>query len=231
MNDISFQNVYQASTQANFKLGERAVTPDGREWVYVRAQAAVSKGYLASPYSLAVANITSTENDSAGRTVFINKAGSFVDNNYFADGVGIVSGGTGKGQFFKVVSNTAGQLQLDPATPITTALDSTSDLTLFAVNYVTPSPTTSKIGKVVGCAQTTIATGSYGWLLTNGDGIVAQGPTNLLLEGAGFTSGGASAGLPIVSVSTNSALDAQVLGFCLVPGAASDPALVRFNIR
>jgi hypothetical protein len=49
MNQIGFQAVKQTSTTKTNKLGERAVTPDGREWVYVNADSALAKGSVAVP--------------------------------------------------------------------------------------------------------------------------------------------------------------------------------------
>ena len=231
MNQISLQNVYETSSQANFKLGERAQTPDGRQWVYVRAQAAVLKGYLATPYSLAVTDVTSSSTDTLGRIVFINKSGAFVATNYFADGIGIVHGGTGAGQVFKIRSNTANQIEIDPATALGTALDSTSDVTLVASGYVGPTPASDKVSKCVGCAQVSISTGDYGWLLTNGDGVVNVLGT-ALVAGKGFTPGETTtAGNPLPAVTATGPFDAQNLGFCLVSAGTNVPALVRFNIR
>ena len=42
MNQITFQNVKDSSTSADFNIGQRAQTPDGREWVYIKTAEAIS---------------------------------------------------------------------------------------------------------------------------------------------------------------------------------------------
>jgi len=42
MNQITFQSVKDTSTSPIVNVGQRAQTPDGREWVYVKAAEAIS---------------------------------------------------------------------------------------------------------------------------------------------------------------------------------------------
>jgi len=89
---------------------------------------------------------------------------------------------------------------------------------------------TSPLQSAVGIAQVAFAAGDYGWLLTNGDGHVLAG--EVLIIGAGFTTGDDTTGQVIKSVITENVLTAQPLGICLVANAAADKlALVRVNIR
>ena len=57
MNQISFQSVYQTiTTRGEFKLGERAMTPDGREWQFVKNNSTISYGNIVVPNTVASAD-------------------------------------------------------------------------------------------------------------------------------------------------------------------------------
>jgi hypothetical protein len=230
MNTISFQSVYNTTAaRGSFKLGERAQTADGRQWVYAQASATLATSLIAVPNAVTtITDIVSTSNDSQGRTVYITDNSSWTTGQ-FEDAIGVVSGGTGVGQTFKIRTNSATVLTLYPETPITTALDTTSDLSIRTMSIVTPAAVTSKLQSVVGAAQTAFATSDYGWLLTNGDGRAVAGGT--LVVGAGFTSGAGTAGQVIPNVATESSITAQTLGFALVAATSGQGALVRYIVR
>ena len=46
---ITFQQPYQTSTSAEAKLGEEAITPDGRAWKYVQVTSTTSAGAILAP--------------------------------------------------------------------------------------------------------------------------------------------------------------------------------------
>lgn len=232
MNQLTFQNVYQTSQNANFMLGQRAFTPDGRHWAYVKASAAINAGDIViAGANVAVAATVVSSADASGRTIYIYKAAAGWTPGQFEDCIGVVNGGTGVGQVFKIKGNTSNTLELYPENALTTALDGTSTLVIKPVNVVTKSAITSKIQAAVGIAQTAFAAGDYGWVLTNGDGFVTSGA--VLTAGADFTAGDATtAGYATIGVTANGPFDAQSLGICLVANAAvNQKAMVRVIIR
>lgn len=232
MNQITFQNVYQTSTAAQFQLGQRAATPDGREWVYVRCSTGVlAKGSVAIQDAVVAVDTVSSSTDALGRIVYITEASAGWTVGAYADTMVVVDDGTGKGQVAKVQTNTTDTLVLYPETALTTALSvSDSDITIVRAAYVTKSAVTSKLQGAVGIAQTSFANLDYGWLLTNGDGVVLAG--NTLVVGAGFSTGDDTTGQVIVGITAEGPRDAQNLGFAWVANSAADMgALVRVNIR
>ncbi len=231
MNQVTFQNVYQTSTAPNFKLGERAATPDGREWVYVRAQSAVGTGTAVVPNEVTAVDTVSSSTDALGRIVYITKASAGWTVGEFEDGIGVIDDGTGVGQTFKIKTNTVDTLELYPETALGTALSVVdSDLTIMTMNYVDMAAVTSEIQMCVGIAQVAIAAASYGWVLTNGDGFVYAGEA--LTVGAGFETGDDTIGYVHKAVTGKGAFDGQNLGYAIVANAAADQkTLVRVNIR
>jgi hypothetical protein len=232
MKQISFQAVYQTTTaQDQFKKGERAMTPDGREWVYVKAAGVLAKGSVAVPNAVTAVDQCSSSTDNLGRIVYITKASAGWTAGQFEDAIGVVDDGTGVGQTFKIRANTADTLILYPETALTTALSvADSDVTIRTMSLVTKSAITSKLQSAVGIAQTAFAVGEYGWLLTEGDGVVLAG--EVLVVGANFTTGDNTTGQVIKGITAEGPFDAQSLGFCLVANAGADQgALVRVQIR
>lgn len=232
MNIISFSNVYQTQTQATeFKLGQRSHTPDGREWVFVNAIAAIGKNLLAIPNTVtSVSTTLSSASDQQSRIVYINSASSSFTTGAFNDGIGLINAGTGTGQSFKIKTNTATQVQLYPETALTTALDGTSNMALLTPGAVLVSAVTSTIQQVVGCTQVAFALGDYGWMLTEGDGGIISNST--LTVGTNFTAGGTTAGWALLGVTAKGPFDAQNLGFTMIANSGSGvAALGRFLIR
>lgn len=232
MNQLSFQNVYQTSQSANFSIGERAATPDGRKWVYVKASAAMNAGDIViAGANVSVAATVSSSADSSGRIICIYKAGAGWTPGQFEDCMGVVNGGTGIGQVFKIRGNTSTTLELYPETALTTALDGTSTLVLKPINVVTKSPVSNKIPSAIGIAQIAFAAGDYGWVLTDGDGFVTSGA--VLTAGASFVPGDATtAGYATIGTTAKGPFDEQALGFCLVANAGvNQKAFVRIMIR
>lgn len=233
MNTISFQNVYQTITaRGEFKLGQRASTPDGREWTFVKASGAIANSLIAIPNTVTSADLWSSSTDNQGRIVYLSRAASTMTTGAFEDGIGVVDDGTGRGQTFKIKTNNATTLTLYPETALTTALAvADSDLTFIGMSDVIVAAVTSKIQMAQGAVQCSFASGDYGWVLSNGDGRVIPGDT--LIVGAGFTTGDDTAGQVIVIAdATGTPKDSQNLGFAIVANAAADVGtLVRLNVR
>lgn len=232
MNQISFQNVYQTiTTRGEFKLGQRAVTPDGREWVFVEAAGAVGKNFIAIPNTVTTLTTVASSTDNQGRIVYLTDTDATLTTGAFQDAIGLVNTGTGSGQGFKVRTNTATVATLYPETALVTALSvSDSGIALKTMSRVIIAAVTSKIQQVVGATQTAFASGDYGWLLTEGDGTVVAG--EVLIIGSNFVSGAATAGEVLKGTTAKGPFDEQNLGIALVANSGSDlGALVRFEIR
>lgn len=231
MNTVSFQSVYQTSTnRGTFKLGERACTPDGREWTFVRAQAALANSLVAVPDQVTSADLWSSSTDGQGRIVYLTRAANAFTVGQFEDAVGVVDDGTGVGQVFKIRTNDATTLTLYPESALTTALSvADSDITIRTLSYVDPAAITSKLQAAQGIAQASFAANDYGWILTRGAGRVLAG--NALTLNVGFTTGDDTVGQVINGVTGDEPFEVQVLGYALVTNAAADQgALVMVNI-
>lgn len=235
MNQISFQSVYQTITaRGEFKLGQRAVTPDGREWQFIKANTAIANSLIAVPDAVTSADLFSSSTDNQGRIVFLTRAASTMTVGAFEDAIGVVDDGTGKGQTFKIRTNNATTLTLYPETALGTALSvADSDLTLMTMSECDPSAITSKVQMAQGAAQVSFAASDFGWILTNGDGRAITGSSaNGMVVGKNFTTGDDTVGQVIVGVTATGDFDAQSLGYTIVTNAAIDMGfLARFNIR
>lgn len=231
MNQISFQNVYQTTTAPAFKKGERAMTPDGREWVYVKANTALAKGSVAVPDGVTAVDTVSSSTDAQGRIVYITKASAGWTVGQFEDGWVVVDDGTGVGQTGKIKTNTTDTLELYPETAFTTALAvADSDITIRTMAEVDKAAVTSKVQSAVGIVQVAFAASDYGWLLTNGEGSVLAG--EVLVIGESFVTGDDTTGQVVKGTTGKGPFDEQSLGIALVANAAADQlTLVRVNIR
>lgn len=231
MNQITFQNVYQTATSPCFKIGERAQTPDGREWVYVKSSAVLAKGNVAIQGAVVAVDTVSSAADALGRIVYITKASAGWTYGAYEDDIVVVDDGTGKGQTAKIKTNTSDTLELYPETALATALSVVdSDITIVRPSHVTIAAVTSMVQGAIGIAQVAFAANDYGWLLTNGDGCVLTGET--LVVGKGFATGDDTTGQVVVLATTEGGFDAQDLGIAWVANSAADMlALVRVHIR
>lgn len=232
MNQISFQSVYQTITgRGEFKLGQRASTPDGREWQFIKANTAIATSLIAVPNGVSSADTWSSATDNQGRIVYITDSGSSFTIGQFEDGIGVVDDGTGKGQTFKIKTNDATTLTLYPETALGTALAvADSDVTIMTMSECDPAAVTSKVQMAQGAPQVSFAQADYGWILTNGTGRAIAG--NTLVVGAGFETGDDTVGQVVVAVTGKGPYDAQNLGYAIVANAAADMgALVMYNVR
>ncbi len=232
MTQISFQSVYQTITsRGEFKLGQRASTPDGREWQFVKNNSTIALGNIVIPNTVTSADLWSSSTDSQGRKVYATRAASTMTVGAFEDAIGTVDDGTGVGQTFKIRTNNATTLTLYPETAFATALSvSDSDLTFIGMSDVIIAAITSTVQMTQGAFQCSAASGDYGWILTEGDGRAVAG--EVLVVGKGFTSGDDTAGQVLKGVTAKGAFDEQNLGYCIVANAGADQGtLVRYFIR
>lgn len=230
MNLISFVDVYQTTTaKGQFKLGQRAATPDGREWRYVTSTTLAS-GNIAVPVAVFSADLYSSSTDNQGRIVYATRAADTNVVGVYEDAIGVVDDGTGVGQTFKIRTNNATTFTLYPETALGTALAvATSDLTVIGMANCRVAAITSKIQMTQGGTQVAFTSGDYGWLLQKGDGRVLAGEA--LTVGGSFVSGDDTTGQVVKGTTAKGEFDEQTLGYAIVANAAADQgALVRFNV-
>lgn len=231
MNQISFQSVYNTITaRGEFKLGQRATTPDGREWKFVKNGSTIALGNIVIPNTVTSADLFSSSTDSQGRIVYLTRAASNMTVGAFEDAIGVVDDGTGVGQTFKIRTNSATTLTLYPETALATALAvADSDLTFIGMADVIIAAVTSKVQMTQGAFQVSAASGDYGWILQQGDGRAVAG--EVLVVGKSFVSGDDTAGQVLKGTTAKGGFDEQELGYAIVANAAADQGtLVRYFI-
>jgi len=232
MNTISFQSVYQTiTTRGEFKLGQRASTPDGREWQFVKNGSTIANGNIVVPATVTSTDLWSSSTDQQGRIVYLTRAASTMTLGAFEDAIGVVDDGTGVGQTFKIRTNDATTLTLYPETALGTALAvADSDLTFIGMSDVVIAAVTSKVQMTQGAFQCAAVSGDYGWTLTEGDGRAIAG--EVLVVGKSFVSGDDTTGQVVKGTTAKGGFDEQELGYAIVANAAADQgALVRYFIR
>lgn len=232
MNQITFQDVYQTITaRGEFKLGQRGMTPDGREWQFVKNNSTIAIGNIVIPNTVSSADLWSSSTDNQGRIVYLTRAANALTTGLYEDAIGVVDDGTGVGQTFKIRTNNPTTLTLYPETALATALSvSDSDLTWIGMSNVIISAITSTVQMTQGAFQVAATSGDYGWILTDGDGRAVAG--EVLVVGKGFVSGDDTAGQVIKATTAKGAFDEQNLGYCIVANAAADQGtLVRYFVR
>lgn len=230
MNQITFQAPYQTTTAPAISLGQRATTPDGRKWVYVKASAAVLKGNVVVPAATTSVGTTITSSvNGDGKIVYITKASAGWTAGAFAGGFVHVDAGTGSGQVAKIIDNTADTLVLAPETPLTTALSTDSTIEIWTQFLVRKSVVTSKIQNATGVAQVGFAAGDYGWVLVRGIGVVIAGEA--LVAGGSFVTGDDTAGQVLKGTTAKGAFDEQTIGVAINANSAADlGALVEVTL-
>lgn len=231
MNTVTFQSVYQTITsRGEFPLGQRACTPDGRVWRFVKNNSTIVLGNIVIPNTVTSADLWSSSSDSQGRKVYLTRAASSMTVGAFEDAIGVVDDGTGVGQTFKIRTNNATTLTLAPETALATALSvSDSDLTFIGMANVIIAAITSKVQMTQGAFQVAAASGDYGWVLQQGDGRAVAG--EVLVVGESFVSGDDTAGQVLKGTTAKGDFDEQNLGYCIVANAGADQGtLVRYFI-
>lgn len=220
---LTFQDVLQTSTTAQAKLGEKAATPDGRRWVYAKANEALTKFHLAiSAANTAVTNVTSSGTNNDGQIVYITKSAAGWTVGAFQNAWGVVNDDTAEGQVFKVKDNSATVLELFPEYALGTALDATSDIVLVTPLLVRKVLVTALLQQCQGFAQVAFASADYGWLLQDGIGGVLPG--TVLVQDEYITPGDDTAG-EVVGITNGETIDdVSLVGRCVVPNTTADKA-------
>lgn len=230
---ISFQDAFQVTdAEGQVKVGQRACTPDGNQWVYGKSNGGAIAAYkVAVPSADVAVDTLSSSADMQGRNVYITEGSAGWTVGAYANRWGVVDDGTGVGQIFRIKTNSTDTLTLYPEYALSTALDvADSDVTISAGEAsLVIAAITSKIQNAIGIAQAAFTDGDFGFFLEKGRGAVFAGEA--LTKGAGFTTGDDTTGQVINNDATESAVAAQILGRALVANAAADQrALVFANI-
>lgn len=231
MNQITFQSVYNTITsRGEFKLGERGITPDGREWKFVKNGSTISLGFIVIPAAVVDTDLWSSSTDNQGRIVYLTRAANSLTVGAYEDAIGMVNQGTGVGQTFKIRTNSATSLTLYPETALATALAvADSDLNYIGMANVIIAAVTSKVQMTQGAFQVAASSGDYGWILQQGDGRAVAG--EVLVIGESFVSGAATAGEVLKGTTAKGPFDEQALGYCIIANDGADQgALVRYFI-
>lgn len=224
---VSFQDVLQTSTTPVVELGTVAATPDGREFVYVKANSALAKGSVAVPVAQTAVDTVSSSTNAYGQIVYITEASAGWTPGAFVDGWVIVDDGTGVGQAGKIMGNTADTLQLYPEYAFTTALSVVdSDITINRPYVVEKSAVTDKAQQAKGVAQVAFAASDYGYVQKFGPGVVLAGEA--LTIDLSFVTGDDTTGQVVKGTTAKGAFDEQALGYCVTANAGADQLTMVF---
>lgn len=228
MNQITMQNVYQTTTSPVATLGQRAQTPDGRQWVYIQSGVALSAGHIVVPAAVTAVGTTITSStDTSGRIVFITKASAGWTPGAFAEGTVYISAGGAIGQVAKIRGNTTDTLELYPENALTTALTGASTMSIWTQNVVRKSVVTTKIQNATGVVQTAFNANEYGWALTRGLGVIIS-TSATLTAGTNLTTGGSTAGEALVGVTATGPFDAQNIAVTVVSSTTASTGVLAF---
>lgn len=216
-------------------LGERMVTPDGREFRYVRAGASAlvtgnllqGRAQATDSQSLIVAaaaigDLTVTTTDTTTVTA-----------NEFAGGYLVVTGeaGTGRGEVYRIKSHpaaTSAVVTLTLEDPIQVALNASTQVDLVHNQYngVIQCPTTLT-GAPVGVAINDITANQYGWIQTKGiAAVLADGALTVGLPVV--ASNGTAGAVESIADGANELL--PIVGFAATGVATTENGAVLLNL-
>ena len=176
MKEITFQKVLETSTVAQGKLGERAVTPDGRGWRYVKANEAHSIGHASTRVANTDVDTVSSANDGNGDRLLVTEASAGWTVGVYENAYGLVDDGTGAGQFFKVETNSADTLKLFKDYELGTALAVADSDIVLVRPFLSEKVAVTTLHQVpLGVCQVAFASADFGWQLERGPGVVVAG--------------------------------------------------------
>lgn len=195
---ITAQDLYTYSTIQQHTLGEKAYSPDGRTFRYVKAGASalVPGNWLQSPaVTAAHVNLTPSAVSAVGDTTITTSAITVTANQYAGGYVVVEKGTTGAGQTLLIKSHpasTAAALVLTLSDAFQVATSGTITISLIANNYngVIQTPATTLTGTPVGVAVGAIPAATFGWICSRGitgalaDGIITVGTVGVAVPSA-----------------------------------------------
>jgi hypothetical protein len=229
---------FVSSADPKARLGQRAVSDDGRVFRYVKAGAAdlVAGNVLQSPAIVANHLANTPPAVAIGATSFTYTPGATAGAaNLYADGFLQVDTTPGNGYTYGVekhaaiASATAFTLYLKD--PIQVALTTSSRVGLIANPYngVIQLPVTTATGTLVGIATYIISAGQYGWIQTWGICSVLTTGTPAL--GAMVMGPGTAAGAAQVVVAAGTLIVAQIIGHMAQVGVDGKNNFVHVRIN
>ena len=223
MREITFQKVLEESEQPMAKLGDIAVTADGRQWRYIKANEALSIGHATTRKANVDVDTVSSADDGDGNTTLITEASAGWTAGDYANAYGLVDAGTGEGQFFKIRTNSADTLRLFTEYALGTDLAvADSDIVIVTPHLVEKTAVSTLHQVPVGVAQVAFTADYYGWVLERGPGTVIAGAA--LVANELCTPGDNTEGEVITAASGETIDDISTFGRCLVANATADKA-------
>ena len=177
-----YDTIYETSSTQKFHLGTKLVYPDGRCFRYAKnGGTALVKAYMTTSEAIMAHTLEETQSTYGASAdvgdyeidIDVTTGGTFVENE-FADGFLVVNNGTAEGDIYKVIANkidgsddTLMRVQFE--TPIRTAWDATSEITLVKSPWrdVDVMPVTAE-GTPAGIPLVAVTANYYCWLQTGG---------------------------------------------------------------
>lgn len=203
--EVTAQDLYTYTTVQQHNLGEKAYSPDGRTFRYVKAGATalVPGDVQQSPAIVANhVNLTPTAAVVVGDTTITVTLGATLAsaNQYVGGYVVVEKGTTGAGQSLLIKSHPAAAqsatLTLTLSDPVQVATSGTVTVSLVANMYngVIQTPVTTLTGTPVGVAVGAIPAASFGWICSRGvTGVKADGTITVGTVGVAVPSAAAGA--------------------------------------
>lgn len=233
------QSIYEESATPQYHLGTKLVYNDGRVFRYAKNGAvALSKALMTSAVAL-TANCYEQVQSTSGTSVEVGDYEIVVDvtnasgitDDLYADGFLVVNKATGLGDVYKILAcklltTTTARLLLE--TPIRTALDATSEVSLFKSTWrdVVVVPTTA-VREAAGVPLISVTIGYYCWLQTGGLCPIIRDTSDSLVvgENAGYPTAPAVAGAVGIPAATD-----EVWGTVAYVGTDAETALIRLRL-
>lgn len=225
MRNITFQGVFDTLdvSQGGSELGDKAQTPDGRQWVYIKANEALTLANALTRIANSDQDTVSSSTDGDGDITRITQAAAGFTVGDFDYAYGLVDQGTGEGQFFKVETNTTDTFKLFKDYKLGTALAvSDSDIVLVRPFLAEKTATTTLHQVPVGVAQVAFAANDFGWALTRGVGTILAGAA--LVANELTTPGDDTEGTVITITNGETPDDVSTFGRALVINSTADKA-------
>lgn len=203
--EINSQDTNTFSATQQHVLGEKAYSPDGRTWRYVKVGGTtlVPGNVIQSPaVTPNHVNLTPTAVSAVGDTTITLTLGNTAAtaNQYTGGYLIIEKGTTGAGQTLLIKSHPAASalatLQVTLDDPIQTATSGTITASLVANKYngVIQCPVTTLTGTPVGVAVAPITNAQFGWICSRGVvGTLADGAQTVGVTSAAVPSAAAGA--------------------------------------
>lgn len=225
------------ATQLPYALGQKAVTADGREFVFVKAGAvALVAGTVLQGPAVLTNHVNMAPSDTAiGATaITVTPGATAAAANAYANGFMVASTGPGNGITYRIKSHLAVTasvafvINLYPEDALLVALTNAAskiDILQCPWNGVVIAPATTLTADIVGVAVTAVDAAGYGWAQTKGPGAVLIAGTPAL--GLRVASPSAVAGAVLVDPADAAV---RVIGTMMATGVDTKNKLVNILI-